>query len=190
MEAWNRALPGCSDGFTHLQDLKHDGETQFERLELTQEILDLSLLEAPFDPLDYCDGSKIALFIFRLGQVDHVPDLVEDDLTLIPYLCCSLYGARCRDCSPLLHGLADLLEHEREEGDALGDTVDVAFSIGHLGCDCVENEREAEASPRDPDDGGYDAVEHGVSHAADMIVRSISARWSGVPNFCHSADWM
>lgn len=79
-----------------------------------------------------------------------------------------------------------MLEHEGEEGDALGDAVNVAFSGGHLRSHSVEDEREAEAGPRNSDDGGYDAVEHGISCDAGMLSRPLSVRWGGIPDFCHA----
>lgn len=86
-------LPCSSDGFTHLQDLKHDGQTQFERLKLTQQILHLSLLEAPFGPLRYSDGLNIALVVPTLRQIDHVLDLIEYHLALVPDLRRGVYRA-------------------------------------------------------------------------------------------------
>lgn len=145
-------LPCSSDGFTHLQYLKHDGQAQLERLELTQQILHLSLLETPFDSLRYCDRSNMAPVVSSLGQIDHILDLIEDHLALVPYLRSSFYSAVGSDRPPFFHRLADLLEHEGEEGDALGDAMDVAFSVGNLRCHSVEDERQAKTGPRDPDD--------------------------------------
>ena len=80
-----------------------------------------------------------------------------------------------------------MLEHEGEEGDTLGDVVNVAFSIGDLGSHGVEEEREAEASTGNPDDGGYDAVSHGVSCDTGMhFLPPPSSGWGGVPDFCHA----
>ena len=151
-------LPCGHDGFAHLQDLQHDGQAQFERLELTQEILHLLFLEAPFDPLGYCDGFDMAILVPGLGQIHHVLELIEDHLALVPYLCGSIDSTLGRDGPSFLHGFTDLLEHEREEGDALGDAVDVAFRIGDLSSDGIEEKREAETSTGYADDGGYDAV--------------------------------
>ena len=80
-----------------------------------------------------------------------------------------------------------MLEHEGEEGDALGDAVDVAFRVGNLRSHSVEHEREAEAGTCDPDDGGDDAaVEHGISCDAGMLSLPLSIGLGGV-HFCHVA---
>ena len=100
----------------------------------------------------------MAILVPALGQIHHVLDLIEDHLALVSYLCGSVDGALGRDGPPFLHGFTDLLEHEREEGDALGDVMDVAFSIGDLGPDCIEDQREAKTSTGYADDGSYDAV--------------------------------
>ena len=151
-------LPCGHDGFAHLQDLQHDGQAQFERLELTQQILHLLFLEAPLDPLGYGDGFDVAILVPGLGQIHHVLDLIEDHLALVSDLCGSVHGALGCDRPSFLHGFTDLLEHEREEGDALGDVVDIAISIGDLGSDGIEEKREAKTSTGYTDDGGYDAV--------------------------------
>ena len=178
-------LPYSYDGFAHLQDLEHDGQAQLERLELTQQILDLLFLEAAFDPLGECDGSNVAILILGLGQIYHVLDFIEDQLALITYLCSSVYGALCSDGPSFFHGLADLLQHEGKEGNALGYVVNVAFSIGDLGCDGVEKKREAKASTGHADDGGYDSVLHGISCDAGTHFLPLSTRRSGVPDFYH-----
>ena len=178
-------LPCGHDGFAHLQDLKHDGQAQLERLELTQQVLDLLFLKAPFDPLGYCDGSNVAILVPGLGQIHHVLDLVEDQLALVSYFGGSINGALGGDGPSFLHGFTDLLEHEREEGDALGDVVDVAFSIGDLGSDCIEEKREAETSTGDADDGGYDAVWDGIRYETEMPFLPLSTRRGGVPDLCH-----
>ena len=128
----------------------------------------LLFLEAPFGPLSDCDISNVASLVPGLGQIDHVLDLVEDDLTLVSYLGGSVDGTLGRDGPSFLHGLADLLEHEREEGNAFGDVVDVAFCIGDLGSDGIEEKREAETGTGHANDGGYDAVGDSVSCDAEM----------------------
>lgn len=48
-------IPLMDEGLAHLQYLQHDGEAQLEGLELTQEIVQPLLLEAPADSLLDCD---------------------------------------------------------------------------------------------------------------------------------------
>ena len=122
-------------------------------------------LEAPSGPLSDCDVSNVARLVPGLGQIHHVLDLIEDDLTLVSYLGGGVDGTLGRDGPSFLHGFADLLEHEGEEGNALGDVVDVAFGIGDLGSEGIEEKREAETSTGHADDGGYDAVRDGISYA-------------------------
>ena len=183
VEDWMCVLPCGHDGFAHLQDLQHDGQAQFERLELTQQILHLLFLEAPLDPLGYRDGFDVAVLVPGLGQIHHVLDLIEDHLALVSYLCGSVHGALGRDRSPFLHGFTDLLEHEREEGNALGDVVDVAISIGDLSSDGIEEKREAKPSTGYADDGGYDAVWDGISCDVEMHFLPLSTRWGGHTRF-------
>ena len=150
-------LPCSYDGFAHLQNLKHDGQAQFERLKLTQQILDLLFLKTPFDSLRYCNGSNVAVVILGLGHIHHIFDLIEDELTLVTNLGGSVYGVLRGDGPSFLHGFADLLEHEGKEGNALGDVVNVAFRIGGLGSDGIEEKGEAKAGTGHAYDGGYDA---------------------------------
>lgn len=111
----------------------------------------------------------MAILVPCLSQIHHVLDLIEDDLTLVSYLGGSVDSTLGRDGPSFLHGFADLLEHERKEGNALGDVVNVAFGIGDLGTDSIEEKREAETRTGHADDGGYDAVTwDGISCDAEM----------------------
>ena len=100
----------------------------------------------------------MAMVVSPLGQVDHILDLIEHHLALISYFRRSFYSVLRCDRLSFLHRPADLLEHEGEEGDGLGDIVNVAVSVGNLRSHSVENERQAKTCTRDPNDGGDDAV--------------------------------
>ena len=184
-------LPRGRDGFAHLQDLQHDGQAQFERLELTQEILHLLFLETPLGPLGYCDGSNVASLVPGLGHIHHFLNFLEDHLALVSYLYGSVHGALGRDRPAFLHGFTDLLEHERKEGNALGDVVDVAFRIGDLGSDSIEEKRKAETSTGYADDGSYDTIWDSISYDSDMLFLPYVSQMGGVglPDFCHVCRW-
>lgn len=124
---------------------------------MTQQVWHFVLLETPHDLLTDVDLFQMALLVFDLVELGHALDLFEDAFALI------LDVEDCLDCqgrgnnAALLHGAPDLLQHQGEVGDALGDVLDFAIGVLHLHLYCVENEGESEpgaGSSRDGADSG------------------------------------
>ena len=119
--------------------------------------------KTPFQPLLHRDLAQVRMSISALQFIQHVLDLNKDHLSLAGdfprFLGCFSGTAKVLS----FKGLPEMLEGQRKERDALGNTVDLDPGLCELTCGSVEEQRKAKARPRDPDDRGLGAYDERVS---------------------------
>ena len=119
--------------------------------------------KTPFQPLLHRDLAQVLMNISALQFIQHVLYLDKDHLSLAcdfpRFLGC--FSSTAKVVS--FKGLPEMLEGQRKERDALGNTVNLDPGLCELTCSSVEEQRKAKARPRDTDDRSLGAYDERVS---------------------------
>jgi hypothetical protein len=122
-----------------LEDLLDDRQAQLEAVQLSQQICHTVPLEAPLESLVY-GWHGISLNRLVAYSVQHVIEVLKHLCGIFRNFVYAIKSLVCMNGVWGLQGNAGLFESEGEEGDGLGDAVDLEALTGYFAADCIEDQ--------------------------------------------------